>query len=568
MNAMGRAVTSCLLWLLVQCLATQFAKGACEFPISWSGRWFQSGVQHHLVVNSTTIETKGSCVEHDGDKFLVEDKSERCYRCVVIHEKHPNVLQYKETYCVNKHGGLDDLCMQITGDAPLFSMFRSDAAPTPCPFRPPFTFTYNRGSADCITPVSRADACTEDSRLLLRYQACADVHNSESTVEELVCLAWWKDGSTRYLVGQLQHKMATSDEDRYRCFVWEKRSYGKKVSFDVAQSGDATCNGLLSPTEGSRTMRLTKVESHHHGDSKSCRFPKWLTEHHQWHTLDHSKTFHFSPRNATLKESVSPAGSPSKVQMRAVCHSYETDSDTQARIVVHITIGCQSGYSCFVFYKRDGHVIELQHSKNSTSQPEDACHPNNFNPQTLPFTTLITSSPELRQCPFVGRYLVSEGNTASASKQMLEEKITCDQQYQALLVGCGPEHTMEFHSQCSSEAVSAYSCHADWSDSNATTRYLIASPLSRKSVGARRYCFVMYNSPETGQSALLQVATVTESCHRHVLPGATGQYWAFNMTQHGKCGDSSGERTSPMSAALIYIVTVTLTVLSQVLVLR
>lgn len=80
-------------------------------------------------------------------------------------------------------------------------------------------------------------------------------------MEELVCLAHWKDGSTRYLVGQLQHKMATSDEDRYRCFVWERRSTKIRQGYDVAQSGDATCNGLLSPTEGSRTMRLTKGES-------------------------------------------------------------------------------------------------------------------------------------------------------------------------------------------------------------------------------------------------------------------------------------------------------------------
>lgn len=76
-----------------------------------------------------------------------------------------------------------------------------------------------------------------------------------------MCLAHWKDGSTRYLVGQLQHKMATSDEDRYRCFVWERRSTKIRQGYDVAQSGDATCNGLLSPTEGSRTMRLTKGKS-------------------------------------------------------------------------------------------------------------------------------------------------------------------------------------------------------------------------------------------------------------------------------------------------------------------
>ena len=81
------------------------------------------------------------------------------------------------------------------------------------------------------------------------------------SVEELVCLATWKDGSTWYLVGKLHHAMAQSDEDRYRCFVYE-RSQGqgreRRSTYDVAQSGDATCNGLLSAKEGSRTMRLTK----------------------------------------------------------------------------------------------------------------------------------------------------------------------------------------------------------------------------------------------------------------------------------------------------------------------
>lgn len=81
-------------------------------------------------------------------------------------------------------------------------------------------------------------------------------------------------------------------------------------------------------------MNVT-VEQHHHSEMKSCKFPKWLTEHHQWHTLDHSKVFHFSAKNASLRES----GPGSKVQMRAVCHSYETDSDSLAKIVAHVTVG-------------------------------------------------------------------------------------------------------------------------------------------------------------------------------------------------------------------------------------
>lgn len=105
------------------------------------------------------------------------------------------------------------------------------------------------------------------------------------TVEQLECLAQWKDGSLHYLMGRLQYQGATSDEDRYRCFVYEKIQAPPssaalspavvlmpsatstavappperhRITILVAQSGDATCSGLTSPNEGSRTLRLTK----------------------------------------------------------------------------------------------------------------------------------------------------------------------------------------------------------------------------------------------------------------------------------------------------------------------
>lgn len=117
----------------------------------------------------------------------------------MIHEKHINVLQYKESkclvpskffgapsacfvpaYCYGKET-LPNLCGLITGDALLYSMFRENAAPVACPFRGPFSFTYNRGHGECRSPPSSIDTCTEDSRLLLSYQACPDVDGSEST---------------------------------------------------------------------------------------------------------------------------------------------------------------------------------------------------------------------------------------------------------------------------------------------------------------------------------------------------------------------------------------------------
>lgn len=60
-------------------------------------------------------------------------------------------------------------------------MFREAATSVPCPFRGGHTFTYNRGHGECRYPVSTIESCTQDSRLLLRYQACPDVHGTEST---------------------------------------------------------------------------------------------------------------------------------------------------------------------------------------------------------------------------------------------------------------------------------------------------------------------------------------------------------------------------------------------------
>ncbi|GLH03281.1 Uncharacterized protein GBIM_09210, partial [Gryllus bimaculatus] len=201
----------------------------CRFPSRWEGAWFQSGVRQPIYIERDRLSSKGRCVASEGDNKGV------CFRCVVIHEKHINVLQYKETFC-HPRESLPTLCSLITGDALLYSMFRVDAAPVVCPFRGPFTFTYNRGHGECASPVSSIDSCTEDSRLLLRYQACPDVHGTESTVEELQCLATWKEGSSRYLVGKVHHSHATSNEDRYRCFVYEKSNV-------VSLGGDGIIGG-------------------------------------------------------------------------------------------------------------------------------------------------------------------------------------------------------------------------------------------------------------------------------------------------------------------------------------
>lgn len=79
-------------------------------------------------------------------------------------------------------------------------------------------------------------------------------------------MAQWREGSNHYLLGKLESPMRNSDlnyEEKYRCFIWkrikEHDSNGHAtITYKVAQSGDATCAGVQSPTEGARALTLVK----------------------------------------------------------------------------------------------------------------------------------------------------------------------------------------------------------------------------------------------------------------------------------------------------------------------
>nr|XP_022903111.1 uncharacterized protein LOC111415596 [Onthophagus taurus] len=541
---------------------TGISEGSCQFPKQWSGKWFQSGVISHIQINSTYIETKGECYEEQGEKVVVYDRSENCYRCMAIHVKHPSVLQYKETFC---EPSSQDICYDISGDAPLYSMFRKipEAKPIPCPFKSaPFTFQYNKGSEECTNPPSKAESCTDDSRLVLKYQACPDVPGTESNVEELICLAVWKEGSTRYLVGKISQwnrRSLNTDEDQFRCFIYQ-RVIGRdgEVIYNIAQSGDASCNGITNALEGSKTMKLRTVDNHHN----RCKFPTWITDHHTWLSLDHKKTYKFSQRNATLKivdedpKLLTPSrqrhdnyaaqfafqtlGFESQEQrktnaeMRVVCHSIlQSVEQRKVQIVAHITHGCDSGYICMVFHKRDSGVIEIQQSGHETGYEEnadDACK--NFDPINTPYTTLITTTLHPQNCPHLGRYTLEPTPGSSTTEERRKKRqqpstqstpnsnsnsnpnpnfnpnqkqsISLDpslnhpqhlppecisNDFEALAVGCGgSQEVMEFRTPCIQQPIAGFTCHGSWEENN--TFFVITSPLTRRATDSMRYCFV------------------------------------------------------------------------------
>lgn len=50
-----------------------FFSGECRFPSTWEGSWFQSGIRDPMIIRGNFTTSKGTCLESDGDKFLMED---------------------------------------------------------------------------------------------------------------------------------------------------------------------------------------------------------------------------------------------------------------------------------------------------------------------------------------------------------------------------------------------------------------------------------------------------------------------------------------------------------------
>lgn len=545
----------------------------CEFPPQWNGHWFQSGYEGLVTVNGSMMTSKGRCIETKDDKFLIHDKDERCYRCIVMHMKHTNVLQYKESYCTLKspRPSLSSKCRELPSDAILISLFRTGALPMSCPFKGPLEFSYSHGELECSSPQSTAETCTQESRLLLRYQACANVLSSESVDVELECLATWKEGSTYNLVARLYGARKTTDEDRYRCFIYEQTSNN---SWNLAQSADASCTGLISVKEAAKTFRMKQKNS-----PDSCVYPSWVVENKSWVALDQiASRLLASHNNLTLLN---------RKETRLVCHTLVStdrhyhrpvnpDRENQAQYVAKATLDCTNGYVCLMFHRRDNHIIEMQLSEWS-QQPDDVCNSTMFNSHSTPYTTFITSDPITRQCPNLGRYevvsllhsnenpegvLAGDGEQNMANAAEVQDVRVTSTPYPArcrygsvrrLDIGCKTPDRMEFATSCSDETPSEYWCHGTWIEND--TAYLVAST----DVG--RYCLVYSASAAATGSRELSVTGHLASCprpsHRHLVS------WQVNLTSYAQCGDISTATWTIRISASVYVFAVMATMLGR-----
>lgn len=239
-------------------------ESGCEFPQTWSGEWFSKGERETFQINGTSLGLKGICfkkLKHpQQERYILYQKHEHCYKCLVVFNRHTNVLQVKEGLCTPPEKGpietapkQEKLCQLIAPGSPVQTLVRVDGENIDCPFTGgDFSFTYKTGQSVCNNPRSYLDACMTNEQLAFRFQACPD-RQSDNRVETLTCMANWTEGNRKYLVGMLEEPYKVSLSDKIRCFIYH---VDQKGDVHIGQSEEATCDGLRRVADGHRTIKM------------------------------------------------------------------------------------------------------------------------------------------------------------------------------------------------------------------------------------------------------------------------------------------------------------------------
>ncbi|XP_022647472.1 uncharacterized protein LOC111244516 isoform X2 [Varroa destructor] len=537
---MGYPLRVMLLCTWITCLfivgvEAQFSKrrphkearqAACVVPSQWIDDWVQQGLRYPLRLDRNNFLARGKCLDSLGgsnDKehsFVIDDTRDRCYRGFIIHEKHPNVLQYRVSPCFDASEARPDASSvryQIESDLPTVLLIRVNATPERCPLVDQrYRFSYNRNHGECRTPPSSVDQCNQNNtRLMFRFQACAEVMGTESSTEELTCIARWKEGNQLYFIGKMVSTKELirdpNDPAHYRCYMYQHDGHGKTIY--LSESADATCYGVYSAYEGSRVMKL-----HIESPQPQCFFPFYMGENDQkrpvWRKIRRNAgagdprarvIFSTTSRELTISED-------GEEDARAVCifqmKDYNPDeSNGTFSYVVEYQQKCEMSYRCLTLSRRSEHVVEMQIGSPAPTV-KFACQQPYYDKESRHFDTLYRATP--KRCILHGTSLKVIGRTVFP----LEE---CKMVGPATTLGCVHKTSMAFYSTCGPyKSAKHFSCYGHYRRGNTT--YMIV-----EEEGKGTQCFVYQ----------LQEKFYTLSIYPHQCPHISQSHLRPGHLDHG-----------------------------------
>ncbi|BFZ16706.1 hypothetical protein BsWGS_19745 [Bradybaena similaris] len=428
----------------------------CSFPESWRGKWFQNGLGD-VEIRAHSISHIGHCKSFDGHKkYLLLNRQDMCFICLVFTPQHHNLVQYKQSFCVMSNH-IEEVCDMITGDFTLNTMVKVPGVPIPCPFQGHYSFSYTNGSeVKCNDPPSSFQACADSSRFLFHHRKCHHVANTNDKIESFQCLATWDNGVDHYLYGRFTGPGLTAKESQYRCFMYSL--YG--TNGYMSMTADATCQGLQSPSLGMNVYNLR-----HKTDEmpqQRCHLPDFFATIPEWQDVSGRQKFIINSRLDGFRVMdildpyvvINDSDVQLETKLRVTCARSVTPEENGYRKSVEILAyiiddKCESNYHCVRLTHRTDKVIELQIGQ-SAELSGDACNDSYF--QSVIKHILLPIDSPTTPCPMTGVYSYMQKNSDCTGQ---------------LDVGCSSRSEIVVNGKCpGGESADVLQCYANWTESD------------------------------------------------------------------------------------------------------
>uniref|UniRef100_A0A0R3RTN0 Protein kinase domain-containing protein n=1 Tax=Elaeophora elaphi TaxID=1147741 RepID=A0A0R3RTN0_9BILA len=429
------------------------------------------------------MDTLGHCIasssNHQNYIFRLELTNSICYRCVVIFSVHPNILQYKQSRCINKHessnDNIENICRHaFRGDTPMKTLFKTDAKSEQCPFKPPFNFTYTTQDGACRSRVSSVTACSEYGKYRFQYEACPELPNYErhgkltlhykfrnSEMDELECIAHWNSFGMEFFAVRITNSSITVPKTIFRCLIYQKTASGGYMGM----SADSSCDELTDLTYAGMT-----IEYMQNSPPKSyCHFPLFL-EHshyssnkHKWISLTTGSVSNFySDKWIEATDGMNDTVSQ--------CLQMEHIGNVHKMLVYKTTKQCTNGYQCIKLKRRHKNIIEITYNELMNEMPSSC----NLSKDHF-IDTMALVDAQVTRCPFSRHHFVKSCTNSIAQ------------------FGCTYDHELIIPLNCSNTSSEKFSCIGYWRENE--VEYIV----SRKSASFELLCHV-YSSDADGMT--------------------------------------------------------------------
>lgn len=165
---------------------------------------------------------------------------------------------------------------------------------------------------------------------------------------------------------------------KFSLFVWHERFEKSRERFSSFFTFEEKTNWALG------TIKREKVSSL---EMQDCGLPKGKRA----TTLSIIQCFEkrVEPDARYNRGTIVKVNSPVIVRMAERFTSLLQGKGTRGFYPGILSIFSRSGFMCMTFYRRDGHVVEVQ-TGSAVSRPEEACSTPHFQQHNIPFLTLVS----------------------------------------------------------------------------------------------------------------------------------------------------------------------------------